>query len=153
MIFLINLITRQNSINRLDYILIKFLTISFSYEAFSSQIYLTLYSILLEFDRSNCENTTPVITVPEWWRGWWMTWNTRGMNRMKRKRELLALMHRELLIIVGVLETKIEVRKQDETRNFFERQWGTIFITFRPAEIEEQEDLSCVHNYNKIKCE
>lgn len=75
------------------------------------------------------------------------------MNRMKRKRELLALMHRELLKIVGVLETKIEVRKQDETRNFFERQWGTIFITFRPAEIEEQEDLSCVHNYNKIKCE
>lgn len=55
-----------------------------------------------------------------------MGWNIRGMNHAKKKGEILRLLTKFDIDIMGILETKIKRRRQTPMRIFLAPNWKSI---------------------------
>lgn len=56
-----------------------------------------------------------------------LQWNVHGFSGVGRKRELLQLVNKYMIKIIGLMETKIRRTNQGKTKKkIFERVWETI---------------------------
>ena len=55
------------------------------------------------------------------------SWNIRGLNRTNKQREIVQLIHNHSIDIMGIVETKIKLGKQDNVQFKMLPQWD--FLT------------------------
>lgn len=64
-----------------------------------------------------------------------MVWNMRRMNHTTKKHEIMRVVERMEIDILGMVETKIR-RRKTLRRTFFEWKWGIVSNSWAVEEME-----------------